>query len=87
MQLDAMRIFVTKEREYPDIPKRLAEARKQCPKSVSRICGEAGISPAYWYQIVGGDAKGMPLATLQALERALGTNLGITEADLLSNDD
>lgn len=83
MNLETMRIFVTKEKEYPDIPQRLAEARKHSTKSVSRICGEAGISPAYWYQIVGGDAKGMPLSTLQALERALETDLGITEADLM----
>lgn len=78
-----MRVSVTFDKEFPDLPQRLADARKRCPKAVSQICGEAGISSTFWYQVVRGEAKGISLDTLRALENALETDLGISESDIL----
>lgn len=79
-----MRVFETREVLVPDLPQKIAAARKDCPKSVTKICADAGISTAHWYKIIGGKADGIPLSTLRAIEASLGADFGISRKDLKS---
>lgn len=58
--------------DIPDLDKRLKEARKRSPKTITELAAEAGMSVANWYRIEGGNVDYLPETTLQAMEAALG---------------
>ncbi len=71
-----MKIRITKDIDIPDLEKRIREARKSSPKSVTQLAAEAGMSVANWYRIEGGKAEFLPKETFKAIEAALEIDLG-----------
>ena len=65
------------DREVPGLEQKIKKARKACPKSVTDLASEAGMSVANWYRIESGKVEFLPKTTLEAMLAALGEDLGI----------
>jgi transcriptional regulator with XRE-family HTH domain len=62
----------------PDLGERIKEAREKSSKSMGELCQEVGFSRTYWYDIENGFIKGgLPIETLQKIEKALGVDFGV----------
>ena len=73
-----VRRIVKLEIEIPNLGKRIEEARKADPRSVTKLARTVGISRNYWYQleaeaILGGVAED----TIRKIEEVLNTDFGI----------
>lgn len=75
-----MKVRQTKEWDVPDLPDVLKVAAEKSQKSVTQVCREAGISTAFWYQVIKGNKDSITLETLSALCAALG--IGVNEVGL-----
>jgi len=66
-----VKVRVVREYDATDLPQWLKDAAAQSDRSVSSLCGAAGITTQYWYELLKG-VRPLRLDTLQALEDALG---------------
>ena len=71
----AMKVRQTREWDRPDLPEVLKAAANKSQKSIAQVCREAGISTAFWYQLVKGNKDSITLDTLTGLCKALGVTL------------
>ncbi len=65
------------DREVPGLEEKIRKARKASPKSVTDLASEAGMSVANWYRIESGKVEYLPKTTLDAMQAALGEDLGL----------
>lgn len=72
-----MKVRDIREWDMPDLPAKLKSAAASSGKSVVQICGEAGISTAFWYEVLKGNKSSITLPTLRAIEAALDVDLGV----------
>ena len=69
-------------KKFPNIGKKIKEAREQARikdgKSLSKICREADISRAYWYQLENEDLRSPATEEIiRKVESALNVDLGV----------
>ena len=81
MLIPAMKVRRTLEWDVPDLPDALKGAAEKSQKSVAQICREAGISTAFWYQLVKGNKDSITYETLAKLCSALGVDFGKVGVD------
>ena len=65
----------------PDLHKRIKEETNKSQKSVQVLATEAGISSAYWYQMMKGERSWISEEVLQGIEKALGVSFGVSFDD------
>ena len=65
------------DHQVPELETRIREARKASPKSVTDLASEAGMSVANWYRIESGKIEYLPKTTFDAMQAALGVDLGV----------
>ncbi|MEH2290228.1 helix-turn-helix domain-containing protein [Nostoc sp.] len=64
--------------DFPDIGKRIKQARERDERSVSQICREAGISCAYWYQLKAENLRAPATeGIIRKIEAVLSVDLGV----------
>lgn len=69
-------------REFPELGKRIREARERDERSLSRICRECGVSRSYWYQLESGDLRSPATEEIiRKIEKALTVDLGVSFND------
>ena len=73
-----VKVRETKDYDFPGLEERIKIVRKASPKSVTDLASEAGMSVANWYRIESGKIEFLPKETLEAMQAALGDDLGIT---------
>ena len=61
----------------PDLHKQIKNETEKSPKSVQVLATEAGISSAYWYQMMKGERSWISEEVLQGIEKALGVSFGV----------
>lgn len=76
-----MKVRDTREWDMPKLPEMLKAAADASGKSVVKICEEAGISTAFWYEMLKGKKSSITLSTLHAIEKAIGTDFGVGGSD------
>lgn len=65
-------------RDFPDLGKRIRQARERDGRSLSQICRDAGVSRAYWYQLESEDLRAPATEEIiRKIEQALGVDLGV----------
>jgi transcriptional regulator with XRE-family HTH domain len=63
---------------FPDLGKRIKQARERDSRSLSQICRECGVSRAYWYQLESEDLRAPATEEIiRKVEAALGVDLGV----------
>ena len=67
------------EIDAPDLPQWLKAAADESEKAITAICGEAGISTQFWYDLIKGRRDSILESTLHKLEQALGKTYKSTE--------
>ncbi|MDZ8184230.1 MAG: helix-turn-helix transcriptional regulator [Nostoc sp. ChiSLP02] len=64
--------------DFPDIGKRIKQARERDERSLSQICRESGISRAYWYQLESENLRApVTEAMIRKIEAVLSVDLGV----------
>ncbi|BBD66383.1 XRE family transcriptional regulator [Nostoc commune NIES-4072] len=64
--------------DFPDIGKRIKQARERDERSLSQICREAGISRAYWYQLEAENLRAPATeGIIRKIEAVLNVDLGV----------
>lgn len=73
-----MRVYKTVGVECASLPEKIKAARlKVRDKTMTELASAANMTTAYWYKIERGGCKDLPIATLEAIERALGVSFGV----------
>ncbi|WDD35999.1 helix-turn-helix transcriptional regulator (plasmid) [Nostoc sp. UHCC 0926] len=68
---------VTFSKEFTDLGKRIKKYRQASNKSLAELAAEAGISVPHWNRIENEKVQELPFDTLQGIEKALGSDLGV----------
>jgi transcriptional regulator with XRE-family HTH domain len=69
-------------RDFPDLGKKIREARELDERSLSGICRQCGISRAYWYQLESEDLRAPATESIiRRIEEILNVNLGVSFDD------
>lgn len=76
MKCDFMKVAF--ERECPNLGQRIKTLRESSRKSLTQLAADAGISTPHWNRIENEKVRVLPWATLQSIEKALETSLGIS---------
>ncbi|QMS90490.1 helix-turn-helix transcriptional regulator [Nostoc edaphicum CCNP1411] len=64
--------------DFPDIGKRMKQARERDGRSLTQICREAGISRAYWYQLEAENLRAPATeGIIRKIEAVLNIDLGV----------
>jgi transcriptional regulator with XRE-family HTH domain len=64
--------------DFPDLGKRIRQARERDNRSLSQICRDAGVSRAYWYQLESEDLRAPATEDIiRKIEKALNIDLGV----------
>lgn len=64
--------------DFPDLGKRIKQAREMDERSLSQICRDCGISRAYWYQLEGEDLRAPATEEIiRKIEQGLNVDLGV----------
>ena len=61
----------------PDLHERIKKETGKSNKSVQVLATEAGISTAYWYQMMKGERSWISEEVLEGIEKALGVSFGV----------
>lgn len=78
MPLVQVKRVVESVRDFPDLGKRIKQARESDQRPLAQICREAGISRAYWYQLEGEDLRAPATEEIiRKIEAALGVDLEV----------
>lgn len=67
-----LKIRRVEEIEAPNLPDWLKTAANESGKAVTAICGDAGISTQYWYDLIKGRRDAILETTLKRIEESLG---------------
>jgi transcriptional regulator with XRE-family HTH domain len=70
-----MKVSYTKE--ILGLGEKIRELRKNSPFSITHLAASAGISVPYWNRIENEKVGQLPIETLRAIEKALGTDFGV----------
>ncbi|MEL4895807.1 helix-turn-helix domain-containing protein [Crocosphaera sp. Alani8] len=69
-------------RDFPDLGKKIKQARENDKRSLSEICRQSNISRSYWYQLENEDLRSPVTENLvRKVEKALNINLGVSFDD------
>ena len=72
-----MRVRQTREREVPQLGRKIKEAREKDPRSLTDICQLVGMTTSNWYRIEKEETKVLPEETLRNIEKVLNMNFGV----------
>jgi transcriptional regulator with XRE-family HTH domain len=72
-----MEVVKTVRVQVPALNERIKQARLNDDRTITQICGLAGMTTANWYRIESGK-QSIPLETLQKIESVLGVDFGVT---------
>ena len=75
--MTAVKIKRTTYYEIENLGTRIKKARLNSPLSVTALAAAAGMSVANWYRIESEKVQFLPEETAQAIESALGVDLGL----------
>ncbi|MGP1387371.1 MAG: helix-turn-helix domain-containing protein [Thainema sp.] len=70
-----MKVRRTREWDIPSLPEQLKKAAEASGKSVVQICKDAGISTAFWYQMLKGNRDSITYETLEKVCDAIGVKM------------
>ena len=71
-----MKVTKLLEIEVPSLEQRIKESRLRDHRTITQICGLAGMTTANWYRIESGK-QSIPIETLRKMESVLGVNFGV----------
>lgn len=71
-----VKVVRTLELSVPDLGSAIKKAREKDPRSLTVICGAAGMTTANWYRIES-EKQLLPEETLRRIESVLDVNFGV----------
>jgi transcriptional regulator with XRE-family HTH domain len=71
-----MEVVKTVRVQVPALNDKIKQARLNDDRTITQICGLAGMTTANWYRIESG-RQSIPLETLRKMEQVLGVDFGV----------